>query len=122
MVLTSLVYTTFVCETICFDIVLILISRFNTFPYHLFFFFAMQEWVLLALEEAGIFTSGGLIRDKVKFVFVKVGIFGFLLPSFYTGLVSLLILSSELGIFVQIICNESSPGLPKLVAPSTTFD
>ena len=27
MVLTSLVYTTFVCETTCFDIVLILISR-----------------------------------------------------------------------------------------------
>lgn len=81
----------------------------------------MQKRVLLALEEAGIFTSGGLIRDKVKFVFVKVGIFAFLLPSLYTGLVSLL-LSSELGIFVQIICNESSPGLPKLATPSTTFD
>lgn len=26
----------------------------------------MQKKVLLALEDAGVFTSGGLVKDKVK--------------------------------------------------------
>lgn len=32
-------------------------------------FILLQKKVLAALEDAGIFTSGGLIKDKVKVIF-----------------------------------------------------
>lgn len=31
----------------------------------------MQRNVLLALEDAGVFTSGGLVKDKVIFVLIS---------------------------------------------------
>lgn len=31
-------------------------------------FISLQKKVLVALEDAGVFTSGGLIKDKVKAV------------------------------------------------------